>query len=163
MADHDYNLGKQSAPPPAESPITLTWFPSVAIRPFYDEYRVPAELPAAHVREHLRGAAIRCCAALSDFRASAELDGYTSLAACPSPWPLVDGQHPYLVLWRRAVYCEAKAEILKETQLISLSSAKAGAPDTNRSAEETEHKYREFAQDALALIARATRTNVALL
>ncbi len=162
MAANDFNLGKQSAPPPTENPISVAWFPAVAIRPFYDEYRVPAELPAAQVREHLKGAVARCMAALADTRAAALLAGHAALTDLPGDD--IDGEHVYAILWRRAVYCEAKAEILKETQLVSLGAAKTQADGrTVIPAEETEHKYREFAAEALAQIATGHRIDVELL
>lgn len=153
-----YELNKQSAPPPEEDPIVLPWFPDINIRPFYDAYRVPAELTAELIREQLKGAAVRCMAGLADYRLVAIAHGAESMAEVEADQ--VDGEHAHEILFRRAVYCEAMAEILQHTELLM---RRKDATDQAKTAPQTADTYRAQAQEALSQIANSNRASVALI
>lgn len=153
-----YSLDKQSAPPPEENAIVLPWFPDILTAPFYAAYRVPAELPAALIREQLKGAALRCMAALGDYRVNATAAGAASMAEVAADQ--VDGEHAHEILFRRAVYCEAMAEILQHTELLM---RRKDAVDQAKTAPTTADTYRAQAQDAITQIATTNRATVALI
>lgn len=154
-----YELGRQSVPPPTEVPLDCgAFWPAVLVLPFYGSYRIPAEIPAAQIREHLLLAAGRVMDSLEAFETSALADGYATLADVPARE--IDGQSHKVRLFMRAVYCEAKAEILKETQSVDRT---AKAENVAKSAEETEDKYREFAAAAIRQLASYNRLEVDLL
>ena len=81
----------------------------------------------------------------------------TAATMAEIPAETVNGRSELLVLYERAVYCEAKAEILKET----LTADRRKAAENNaKTGEETEEKYREFSADAIALIVGDERIQV---
>lgn len=129
-----------------------TFFPPVGSRKFFEQYRPPAELPAETVLAHLRQAVIAV---------GRELDAWRSAQTAATlervPAETVDGVSELVTLWERAVYCEAKAEILHETLTADRRKAAENAAKTS---DETEEKYREFAADAVSLIVGESRVYV---
>ncbi|MEI8244362.1 MAG: head completion/stabilization protein [Lentisphaerota bacterium] len=134
------------------------FWPTISTGTFYDEYRIPAELPAATVKGHLQQAVIRVRKALAEYRAAQELAGYEKLEDVPQDE--IDETGEKLLLFQRAVYCEAKAEILRETVTVD---RRKDAENAAKSAPETEEKYREFAQDAMRLLVDEDRISIELL
>jgi hypothetical protein len=154
-----YSLGLQSAPPPEENPVSCgSFWPAIPVTPLYDQYRIPAEIPADMVRSQLVLAALRCLDSLSEYAIAEQEAGYASLADIPAAE--VDGQHALCLLWARACYCEAKAELLKATQTADQRKA---AANQAKAGEETEDKYREFAAAALRQIAGFARIEAELI
>ena len=135
-----------------------SFWPKIATGKFYDEYRIPAELPAATVKGHLQQAVIRVRKALAEYRAAQELAGHEKLSDVPQDE--IDKTGEKLLLFERAVYCEAKAEILRETVTVD---RKKDAENAAKSAEETEEKYREFAADAMRTLVDEDRISIELL
>ena len=134
------------------------FFPKVGTDQFYREYRIPAELPSITTEGHLVQAIIRVKKALSGYRIAKIAAGHATLADVPQE--TVDELGEKSLLFLRAVYCEAKAEILRET--ITVDRTK-DAENAAKSAPETEEKYREFAQDAMRLLVDEDRISVELL
>ena len=64
------------------------------------------------------------------------------------------------MLWQRAVYCEAKAEILRETVTVD---RRPEAENAAKSGNDTEEKFREFAQDAIRAIVGIGRVSIDLI
>lgn len=126
-----------------------TFFPPVSSRKFYRQYRPPSELPAETVLAHLRQAVVNIGRQLDAWRAE---QSAAELSEVPAE--TVDGQSELVFLWERAVYCEAKAEILHETLTADRRKAAENAAKTG---DETEEKYREFAADCVSLICGESR------
>jgi len=116
------------------------FFPAVSTAVFRETYRIPAELPAETVRTLLRLAVLRVRSRLNPYRARMAAAGYGSLAEVPQ-----EGDEK-LLLWKRAVSCEAKAELLRETVTVD---RKPEAENAAKSAPETEREYKRLA--ALAI------------
>lgn len=134
------------------------FWPALDSGDFYDAYSIPAELPASTVIGHLRQSVICVRRALAEWKAEQENLGCTALAEVPQD--SVDGQGELTLLWFRAVFCEAKAELLKETSTINRREV---AENAAKSSEETEEKYREFAQDAIRAICGMDRISIELI
>ncbi len=129
-----------------------TFFPPVESETFFRQYRPPAELPFETVIAHLEMAVIQVGRQLDFWRRE-----QTAATMAEIPAETVNGRSELLVLYERAVYCEAKAEILKET----LTADRRKAAENNaKTGEETEEKYREFSADAIALIVGDDRVHV---
>jgi len=129
-----------------------TFWPKIGTKRFYDEYRPPAELPDATVVGHLKLAGIKVRRELSAWRAR-----QTALMLAGIEQERVDAELELVLLFERAVYCEAKAEILKETLT---ADRRKEAENNAKSGDETEEKYREFAADAISLIVGESRVYV---
>ena len=158
----EYTLGLQSQPPPAENPIDCGgWWPAINVLPFYDDYRIPAVIPQNQIREYLKVAIIRCMRDVASWYDDMVEAGYTSLDEVTGA--VVDGENERLTLWRRAVYCNAKAEILKESQLVDRRKERGVNDDDILTIDETEHKYRELAAVAIRMMTDQTDTQVELL
>ena len=134
------------------------FWPVVATGKFYEEYRLPAELPEKVVEGHLIQAIIRVRKALDAWRQTQVLAGYSALTEVPQE--TVDNKGEKELLWERAVYCEAKAEILRESVTVD---RKKDAENAAKSAPETEEKYREFAADAMRTLVGEARISIELL
>lgn len=150
--------GEGSGNPADKSIDCGSFYPAITRQMFFDAYRIPLELPLATVDAHLCQGIISVRRALKEWRFEQEAAGYATLAAVPQEE--VDGTGELMVLWRRAVYCEAKAEILKETETANRREA---AENAAKSGPETEEKYREFAQDAIRAIVGAGRVSIEII
>lgn len=137
-----------------------SFFPPVSRARFITEYRPPAELPLDTVTAHLRQAVIYVGRQLDEWR---NTQTAATLADVPAETvaEVRDGEtvecSELIALFDRAVYCEAKAEILKETQT---ADRRAAAENSAKTGNETEEKYREFAADAISLIVGGDRVYV---
>ncbi len=144
---------------PEERTITAgDFWPSLESKDFYDGYNIPAELTASTVIDHLRQAIIRVRRAMDDWKAEQEVLGYTALSEVPQE--TIDEEGELSLLWARAVFCDAKAEILKETETINRREVAENAAKTS---EETEEKFREFSQDAIRAIVGMDRISIELI
>ena len=123
------------------------FYPDISTDPFYIQYRIPTEIPEDLVEDCLIRAIGEANERLQKWQEARELEGFATLAAVPSP--LVNGENVKLKRYARAVYCLAKAEILKETPTVDRKEIAENAAKTS---EETEDKYQEFASKALRYI-----------
>jgi hypothetical protein len=135
-----------------------SFWPSLESGDFYDAYSIPAELPAVTVIGHLRRSIVCVRHALDDWRVEQESLGYATLTDVPQE--SVDGEGELSLLWARAVFCDAKAELLKETATLSRREV---AENAAKSGEDTEEKYREFSQDAIRAIYGMDRISIELI
>ena len=124
---------------------------------------MPEELPHSLVIEMLRNAVITIQAHLMPF-AKCQIDkGYTTLVTVPEAITetvlTVDGENQKEVLYKRAVFCYAKAQILKETQTVNRTKA---AENMAKTGEETEHTYEEYAMVAVGQIIGKSKIGVYL-
>ena len=137
-----------------------SFFPPVSRARFIAEYRPPGELPLGTVTAHLRQAVIYVGRQLDEWRKT-----QTAATLADVPAELVtevqDGEtteiSELVALFDRAGFCEAKAEILKETLT---ADRRAAAENNAKTGSETEEKYREFAADAISLIVEGDRVYV---
>lgn len=123
------------------------FFPDIDTDPIYKLYRLPGELPEELIDDCLIRAIAEVNTRLQSWKEAKELDGHAALADVPAP--VVNGESVNLKQYPRAVYCLAKAEILKETITVD---RKEVAENTAKTSEETEDKYREFAGKAIRYI-----------
>lgn len=120
------------------------FWPAVSGEKFRTLYRLPAELPAAVIVEQLMLAAVNARNSLQKWRRSR-----TEISLADVPQEKVGERGELALLWERAVYCLAKAELLRETLTVD---RRKEAENAAKSGEETEAKYREFAADAISMI-----------
>ncbi len=154
-------MGNWDTSTPSAEPKSFdcgTFYPAIERLTFYKVYRIPADIPVDTVDVYLIQAIIRVKRALADWMAEQVALEYNSLAEVPQE--TVDGVGELSLLWERAVFCEAKAEILKETETVE---RRAAAENAAKSGEETEDKYREFAQDAIRTIVGMGRVSIELI
>lgn len=147
--------GQGSSNPEDKSIGCGTFYPAITRKEFFDAYRIPLELPLSTVDTHLRQGIINVRRALKEWKAEQEIAGCATLASVPQEE--VDDVGELTVLWNRAVYCEAKAEVLKETES---ANRREIAENSAKTSEETEEKYREFAQDAIRMIVGEGRVSI---
>lgn len=124
-----------------------TFFPDIETNPFYKQYRLPGELPEEMIDDCLVRAIAEVNTRLQAWKEARILENYASLAVVPATF--VNGKSTNLKQYPRAVYCLAKAEILKETVTVDRKEIAENAAKTS---EETEDKYREFAGKAIRYI-----------
>lgn len=153
------NLWGSSATTPANRDIDAgAFWPKVPTARFYECYRIPSELPESTVTDYLQQGIIRIRQALSAWKDKQIAAGIAAMAAVPQE--AVDGTGELELLFLRAVYCEAKAELLRETATVDRTPK---ADNAAKTAPETEEKYREFAADALRTITGMDRISIELI
>lgn len=121
-----------------------TFWPKIPTQEFYTAYRPPSELPDTVVKMQLINAGIKVTRALRSWQESQTAAKLEELQQ-----PVINGSGELIHLFKRAVYCECKAELLRET--ITAAQRKE-AENTAKSGNETEEKYREMSADAISLI-----------
>ncbi|MDD5699033.1 MAG: head completion/stabilization protein [Victivallaceae bacterium] len=147
--------GSDTGQPENQTIDAGAFWPAIETDPFYNRYRIPNELPIATVIDHLRLAVVSVRRALRVWQLE---QGVPTLAEVTQEQ--IDGKGELALLWERAVYCEAKANLLQETKTVD---RREQAENAAKTAEETEDKYREFAADAIAAICGQTSTCVTLI
>lgn len=134
------------------------FFPNVSTAPFVEEYRIPSDIPAETIKSHIVSAMFAINFQLREFKTEQIELGNNTLTAVPADH--IGGVNEKVHLYKRAVFCEAKSEILKETQTVSRTK---DAENLAKSAEETEDKYREWAADAVRQLIGQSRVTVEVL
>jgi hypothetical protein len=129
-----------------------SFLPSVLLSRFVAEYRIPVELPRESMINHLKMAAIVARRRLASWIAQQTAETLATVEQST-----IDGDSELVELWYRAVFCLAKAAILKET---ATAARRPDAENLAKTGEETEDKYQEWASDALALIQGDTAVEV---
>ena len=127
------------------------WWPDLPVAEFQQAYRLPQEYADVLLQDHLELAALWAQRQLEGWRQQQEAEGCTALAGVP---------RGALRLYRRAVFCHAKALLL--AQFATVERREAAKND----AKESPDLYRQFyawAQDAIADILSRPRADVALL
>ena len=138
----------------AEIDLGRFW-PKISSRIFFEQYRPPSELPVETVLEQLRQAAVRIRLELKAWAAR-----QTAASLAEVEQDTIDGEGEKILLFRRAVYCEAKAELLKETLT---ADRRPDAENAAKTGGETEEKYREYAADCISLIVGGHRVYVGVI
>lgn len=131
------------------------WFPDVDPAHFRDQLRVRDSVTPARAREALIGAIIHVADELANWRAAT---GAASLATVPAP--TVGGESRLVHLYRRAIYCTAKAELVERYRDTDMSQS------GQRKAEDLDPAIGELRRDALHAIRdmlKVGRTTVELI
>ena len=127
------------------------WWPDLPVAYFQQTYRLPQEYADVLLQDHLELAAIWAQRQLEGWRQQREVEGCTALASVPKG---------AVRLYRRAVFCHAKALLL--AQFATVEQREAAKND----AKESPEVYRQFyawAQDAVADILGRPRADIELL
>ena len=132
-----------------------SFWPTIDGEKFRALYRIPAELPNESITAQLRLAGLTICRQLAAWKSRQTAANITEIDQ-----PEADGIGALTLFFERAVFCEAKAEILRETVTVD---RRKEAENSAKSGAETEEKYREFAADAIAAIRGNNRIYVELI
>lgn len=144
-------ITEQGQTPDAEIDLGV-WWPKIGTKKFFEQYRPPSELPLETVINHLRIAAIAVRRQLLSWQQRQSAASMAEVAQ-----ETVDGAGEKILLFERAVYCETKAEILRETLT---TDQRKEAENNVKSGVETEEKYREYAADAISMIVDDERIHI---
>lgn len=118
------------------------WFPAIDPTLFRDEQRVDAQaITDARVRQALIAAIIRVGRDLEDWRLGHVAAGYTTLDQVPAL--LIDDQSELAILYRRAVFTAAKAEIVERFVDVDLTGR------GERSADQLDPTVAELRRDSV--------------
>ena len=131
------------------------FWPALDLGKFQSEYRIPAEFAKAMVEEHIRLAMLRTNSQLKIWKAEQRAAGHNSLADVPGE--MLGDTSEYQILYRRAVFCHAKALLMKQFATVN---RRAGANNDAKESDETEDKFMEFARDAIADFTGQSRIGV---
>lgn len=143
-----------SAVPNIPSTATVAgdgWYPDVLVGDFQKLYRLPQEYAADLVADHLALAALWAQRQLGAWRQNQEASGHATLEAV--------GQNATL-LYRRAVFCHAKALLLGQFATVERRDA---AKNDAKESPETAAMFYAWAQDAIADVLERGRIDVALI
>lgn len=141
-----------SAAPNTPSPAVIPgggWFPDISVADFQRLYRLPQEYAADLVEDHLTLAAVWVQRQLAAWQTAQEAQGVARMDDAP-PAPL---------LYRRAVYCHAKALLLG--QFATVERREAARNDAKESPE-TAAMFYAWAHDAIADLLGRGRIDVVL-
>lgn len=147
--------GEKSAPTALPEVEFDAFWPKISGEKFRRLYRIPAELPNETVCEQLRLAGLTVCRQLRRWR-----ERQTAATMAEVEQETADGIGALTLYFERAIYCEAKAELLRETMSVD---RRKEAENVAKTGNETEEKYREFAADAIAMIIGNNRIYVELI
>ena len=118
------------------------WWPDLELGDFQKRYRLPVEFSREMVEESIQLGMLRVNDQLREWR---EEQLGSSLAEVPGEQM---GDLPrYQILYSRAVFCHAKALLLKQFATVNRRDA---AKHEGMESEESEEKFLEFARDAVA-------------
>lgn len=136
------------------SPLVVAgdgWWPDLPVADFQQTYRLPQEYADVLLQDHLELAAIWAQRQLEEWRTVREAEGCAALASVP---------RGALRLYRRAVFCHAKALLL--AQFATVERREAAKNDAKESPE-TYRQFYAWAQDAVADILGRPRADIELL
>jgi len=109
-----------AATPPGSKLECGPFWPDIDINHFRDSQRIGGTLiPDNRVKDALLGAVIAAEADLGAWRAAREEGGHTSLADVPSAQ--IGGTSRIVLLWRRAVYALATADLVETHRDVTAS------------------------------------------
>lgn len=109
------------APEPAPEPLNLgTFWPSLDTVDFREAMRVGSTMvPPPRIRSALLAGALAADSELALWRAARVEEGHASLAAIPAEQ--MGGESRFVLLWRRAVYSLAAADLLETHRDLTVS------------------------------------------
>jgi Phage head completion protein (GPL) len=149
------------ASPPAQIPDTIIvgdgWWPSLSIAAFRDTMKIPRAVTDVRAREAIAAGMMDVAHQLRSWRGDKEITGATSLQEVESP--SYGGEKEAVMLWRRAVFAFAAAE-LADTHS-DISATDAGRDRTAARAVSADEHRRNATQAIRAMKGRG-RNRVAL-
>ncbi len=134
--------GTMPAAPDSDEVSGGEFFPALLTDDFRDEYRIPVDIPPPVLLGALQYAVLAVLDKVAAWTRTAQAAGVTHVLE------FADGDAK-VVLWKKAVFCEAKAYLLKETLTVD---RKPAAENAAKSAPETERFYRVEAAAAIRLL-----------
>jgi len=97
---------------PTETLENSAFWPDLELTEFMTRYRIPSDHHVDLVREQLCLAMAEINRQLSSWQAEREAEGYASLATVPADE--IDGGSALVRLYKRAVHCYAKGQLLTD-------------------------------------------------
>jgi len=148
-----------AATPPGEMLACGPFWPDIDINHFRDAQRIGGTLiPNARLCDALLGAVMAVESDLAEWRAAQEEGGFASLALVPSVQ--IGTQKRNVLLWRRAVYAMATADLVETHRDVTATGTGQGAMgELDLRAED----HRRNATHAIRDILDRTRTAVELI
>lgn len=155
--------GFVAAPPAAAAPVADAipgdgWWPALSIAAFRDAMRLGTMVSDGRARDALLGAALAVGDALASWRGDHETAGVEALADVPGR--SVGGEARAVVLWRRAVYASAAADLAETHNDISATDQ---GRKTNDARATSAADHRRNAIVAIRDLIGTARTRVTLL
>ena len=132
------------------------FFPELSLRTFLDLYRLPGEYAADLVADHLSLAVIWANRQLEAWKEARKGEGCSTLGDVP----LHGVPGASLVVYQRAVFCQAKGMLLAQFRTVERREA---ANNDAKEGRETADVFFAFAHDALADLLGAGRVDIALI
>jgi hypothetical protein len=154
-------VASPSAPvPPEPVPIECgPFWPDLDMTDFRDAMRVGGTMIAdARVRAALLNGVVEVEDTLAAWRAAQEEAGHATLAEVPQS--SIGAEQRLVVLWRRAVYANAAADLLETHRDLTVTDAGSGRAGMNG---ETAGDHRRNATRAIRAILGVTGTTVELI
>ncbi|MDD3799369.1 MAG: head completion/stabilization protein [Novosphingobium sp.] len=148
---------------PASAPGTVLecgpFWPDIDLNGFRDSQRIGGTLiPDNRVKDALQGAVMTVDADLDEWRTAQEEGGHARLADVPSTQIGTETRH--VLLWRRAVYAYATADLVEtHRDVTATGNGQAAAPELDQRAED----HRRNALHAIRAILGKGRTAVELI
>jgi len=153
-----------SSPAPAATPPGVTvgcgpFWPDVDVNHFRDSQRIGGTLITdSRIRDAITEAAIKVDDDLTGWRAAREAEGHASLDTIPAPE--IGGTSRLVLLWRRAVYGHATADLVETHRDITATGAgQSAGQELDQRAED----HRRNALHAIRAIRGAGRSTVELI
>jgi len=134
------------------------WWPDFAVSDFQKRYRMPTEYAESLLVDGLQLGMAWANKELSGWRALREAEGFEALAAVEAS--TLGDDSLLLVYYRRAVYSHAKGYLLTQYPTVDRREA---ANNEARESEQTESKFYEFAQQAVADLRGECRVTAVLI
>lgn len=134
------------------------WWPDFSVADFQKRYRMPTEYAESLLIDGLQIGVAWANKELKAWKATQFGDGYAALDDVPCD--KLGDESMHLINYRRAVYSHAKGYLL--TQYATVDRREAANNEAKES-EETESKFYEFAQQAVADILDECRVTAVLI
>ncbi|MCP8687764.1 head completion/stabilization protein [Marinobacterium sedimentorum] len=148
-----------NSPAVAEDDIANTdFYPAISPSACREAMRIDQSITPQRLNHALVGAIIDVNDNLKSWKADQEATGHTTLE--DTPGDTIDGVNAYVTLYKRAVYCWAKAELVERYR--DYDSTLNGTQRAE-SLEETIEQYRRQAIIAIRAISGRQRTTVELI
>ena len=125
--------------------VNQPFWPALDLAELINQYRTPSDLPAETIATSLIQAMVIVNSRLNSYRQNQQSAGFNELESSPSEQ--INGQSIQLILYKRAVFCQAKAIILRDWPAIDRRS---DGENLARSGEDTEDRYLQFTDEAIA-------------
>lgn len=130
------------------------FYPPIQVGEFMQDYRLPAEYAESLIADHLQLAMFWTQRQLRQWQAEKVAQGSDSLAAV---------HNNAVLLYRRAVFCHAKALLLQQFKTIDRNeSAKKDGRYGAKESDDTTNVFYALAQDAIADLLERGRIDVEL-